>query len=76
MTTRRGLKKVHMNFESIYQKLDKAYQRNLNSERVRGGIVGIYAKMCVDSLLRDKLIAKGARQGGSLWLFLSLMVQT
>ncbi|KAJ2912907.1 hypothetical protein MD484_g7504, partial [Candolleomyces efflorescens] len=59
LTTRKGLKKVHANFDAIYRKLDTAYQKNPDNERVRGGIVGIYAKMCVDSLLRDKLYDKG-----------------
>ncbi|KAJ2933042.1 hypothetical protein H1R20_g4019, partial [Candolleomyces eurysporus] len=59
LTTRKGLKKVHANFDAIYKKLDNAYQKNPDNERVRGGIVGIYAKMCVDSLLRNKLYEKG-----------------
>ncbi|KAJ3503069.1 hypothetical protein NMY22_g18377 [Coprinellus aureogranulatus] len=59
MTTRKGLKRIYAQFDSIYTKLDSAYQRNLQHERIRGGIVGIYAKMCVDSMLRNKLIEKG-----------------
>ena len=59
MTTRNGLKKIHANFDSIYKKLDSAYQRYIDHEGIRGGIVGIYAKMCVDSLLRNKLFEKG-----------------
>lgn len=59
MTTRRGLKKIHNHFDEIYKKLDTAYQRNIGNERIRGGIVGIYAKMCVDSLLRNKLFERG-----------------
>ena len=62
MTTRRGLKDKYANFETIYQKLDMAYQRNPNNERVKGAIVGIYAKMCVEPLLRDKLLAKGTHE--------------
>ncbi|KAF5340216.1 hypothetical protein D9611_007973 [Ephemerocybe angulata] len=59
MTTRRGLKKILLNFDSIYKKLDTAYQRNLSNERIRGSIVGIYAKMSVDALLRNKLFERG-----------------
>ncbi|KAJ7484420.1 hypothetical protein FB451DRAFT_1232475 [Mycena latifolia] len=59
IATRSGLKKVHANFESIYRRLDKAYTRNASNVRVKGGIVGIYARMCVDSLLRNKLFERG-----------------
>ncbi|KAJ7731107.1 hypothetical protein DFH07DRAFT_929368 [Mycena maculata] len=59
ISTRSGLKKVHANFESIYRRLDKAYTKNASNERVMGGIVGIYAKLSVDSLLRNKLFQKG-----------------
>jgi hypothetical protein len=62
MTTRRGLKKVYTNFDTVYNKLDSAYRSNLDNERIRGGIVGIYAKMCVDSLLRNKLMERGKRE--------------
>ncbi|KAF8651578.1 hypothetical protein AX16_004694 [Volvariella volvacea WC 439] len=59
LTTRSGLKKVHANFASICQKLDAAYEGHKDNERLAGGIVGIYAKMCSDSILRNKLWAKG-----------------
>ena len=59
--SRSGLKKVHNNFPQIYRKLDAAYvgaqQRRL--EKLMGGIVGIWAKMCSDSILRDKLFNEG-----------------
>lgn len=61
MTTRKGLKKVHINFDTIYRKLDSAYQRYPDNERIRGGVVGIYSKMSVDSLLRNKLIERGTK---------------
>ncbi|TBU57428.1 hypothetical protein BD310DRAFT_821584 [Dichomitus squalens] len=59
--TRSGLKKVHANFNDIYRKLDSAYvgaQRRGN-EKLMGGIVGIWAKMCADAILRDKLFDEG-----------------
>ncbi|TDL19575.1 hypothetical protein BD410DRAFT_900101 [Rickenella mellea] len=55
LSTRSGLKKVHKNFLEIYKRLDNAYTRNIENDRIVGGIVGIYAKMCADSLLRDRL---------------------
>ena len=60
LATRSGLKKVHANFNVIYNRIDKAYQRDLGNYKIRGGIVGIFAKMCVDSILRNKLFEKGA----------------
>ena len=66
LNTRSGLKKVHNNFPQIYRKLDAAYvgaqQRRL--EKLMGGIVGIWAKMCSDSILRDKLFNEGAWTAG------------
>ncbi|KAF4616500.1 hypothetical protein D9613_008591 [Agrocybe pediades] len=59
LTTRSGLKKVHANFNDIFNRIDKVYQRNLDNFKFRGAIVGIYTKMCVDSLLRNKLFDKG-----------------
>jgi hypothetical protein len=54
---------VHANFEAVYRRLDKAYQKyfKLDNEKITGGIVWIYAKMCADSILRDKLFAKGQK---------------
>ncbi|CAA7268445.1 unnamed protein product [Cyclocybe aegerita] len=59
LTTRSGLKKVHASFNAIYTRLDKGYEQNIGNDRIRGGIVGIFARMCVDSLLRNKLFDKG-----------------
>lgn len=59
ITTRSGFKKVHTNFNVIYNRIDNAYQKNLGNYKIRGGIVGIFAKMCVDSILRNKLFEKG-----------------
>jgi hypothetical protein len=59
LSTRSGLKKVHANFSSIYSKLEKAYELSGENNKIKGGIVGIVAKMCVDSLLRNKLFGKG-----------------
>ncbi|KAF5383157.1 hypothetical protein D9615_004964 [Tricholomella constricta] len=59
LTTRSGLKKVHANFEVIYRRLDKACEKYPDNERIVGGVVGIYAKMCSDSILRNKLHERG-----------------
>ncbi|KAI0371333.1 hypothetical protein BV20DRAFT_1035333 [Pilatotrama ljubarskyi] len=59
--TRSGLKKVHMNFPDISKKLDTVYvaaQRRQN-ERLMGAVVGVWAKMCADAILRDKLFHEG-----------------
>jgi hypothetical protein len=59
IATRSGLKKVHANFDAIYERLNRAYEKYPADEKLRGGIIGIYAKMCADSLLRNKLFSKG-----------------
>ncbi|EMD40212.1 hypothetical protein CERSUDRAFT_112416 [Gelatoporia subvermispora B] len=57
--TRSGLKKVHSEFNDIYKKLDRAYTSNRDNPRIMGGIVGIWAKMSADAILRDKLFKEG-----------------
>ncbi|EMD40211.1 hypothetical protein CERSUDRAFT_122273 [Gelatoporia subvermispora B] len=58
LSTRSGLKKIHEDFDNIYRKLDRAYSSE-NNPKMMGGIVGIWAKMSADALLRDKLFKKG-----------------
>ena len=55
------MKKVHAKFDKIYKKLEEAYAgaQSRKLERLMGGIVGIWAKMCADSILRDKLFDAG-----------------
>ncbi|EIN09025.1 hypothetical protein PUNSTDRAFT_68270 [Punctularia strigosozonata HHB-11173 SS5] len=61
LTKRRGLKQIHENFETLYGRLDAVYKvyEEEGKEMVLGGIIGIFAKMCSDALLRDKLFEKG-----------------
>ena len=59
LTTRNGLKKIHRDFDAIYRRLDRLYDKNSTNEKIVGGVVGIYAKMCADSILRDKLFKAG-----------------
>ena len=62
LTTRSGLKKVHTNFSDIYNKLNSAYiaAQQRGNEKFMGGIVGVWAKMCADAILRDRLFNEGA----------------
>ncbi|OBZ77723.1 hypothetical protein A0H81_02629 [Grifola frondosa] len=61
LTTRSGLKKVHARFPEYYKRLDNAYIVGMRShnEKLMGGIVGIWAKMSADVILRDKLFKEG-----------------
>ncbi|PCH44867.1 hypothetical protein WOLCODRAFT_77377, partial [Wolfiporia cocos MD-104 SS10] len=59
ISQRSGLKKVHLRFDEIFKKLDAAYTQNKENERIIGGIVGIWAKMSADALLRNKLFKAG-----------------
>ncbi|PPQ66949.1 hypothetical protein CVT26_009980 [Gymnopilus dilepis] len=59
LTTRGGFKKAHANFNAIYTKIEQIYQQHPDNSNLRGAIVGILAKMCIDSLLRNKLFERG-----------------
>ncbi|KAF9819414.1 hypothetical protein IEO21_02157 [Rhodonia placenta] len=59
ITRRSGLKKVHAHFNEIYKKLNDVYTKNLGNDKIMGGIVGIWAKMFADSILRDRLFKEG-----------------
>ncbi|KAJ3533482.1 hypothetical protein NM688_g7276 [Phlebia brevispora] len=52
-------KKIHAGFSDIQSNLDVAFRKYEGNEKVMGGIVGIWARMCVDSILRDKLFEAG-----------------
>ncbi|GAW02933.1 set and mynd domain-containing protein 3 [Lentinula edodes] len=71
LNSRSGLRRVHSNFDAIWRRLDGAYTKYERNERILIGIVGIYAKMCADAILRDKLFQRGflSKIRGSLWLF-------
>ncbi len=59
LTTRHGLKKIHAKFDTIYARLDGAYEAYRHEEKITGGIIGVYARMCADDLIRDRLYNKG-----------------
>lgn len=67
--TRSGLKKVHAHFPEMSKKLDSMYiaAQKKGNERLMGGIVGVWAKMCADSILRDKLFQEGAHRAMLDW---------
>ncbi|KDR72533.1 hypothetical protein GALMADRAFT_101649 [Galerina marginata CBS 339.88] len=56
--TRGGMKKIHANFDEIYARMEKLYQESGNNIKVQGAIVGLFAKMSIDSILRNKLFEK------------------
>ncbi|EIN09049.1 hypothetical protein PUNSTDRAFT_102596, partial [Punctularia strigosozonata HHB-11173 SS5] len=64
LTTRKGLKQVHVNFDALCDRLDAAYAmyEEEGNVMVLGGIVRIYSKMCADGILRDKLFERGLMQ--------------
>lgn len=51
------------------KKLDTMYiaAQKKGNERLMGGIVGVWAKMCADSILRDKLFQEGAHRAVLDW---------
>ena len=55
MHSRNGLKKIHANFPEIQRDLGTAFSRYRDNEKVVGGIIGIWARMSVDAVLRDRL---------------------
>ena len=59
LNTRSGLKKVHAKFDSIYQRIETVFQDSPHDIKLRGGIISIYAKMCIDSILRNRLFDEG-----------------
>ncbi|TCD65202.1 hypothetical protein EIP91_002988 [Steccherinum ochraceum] len=59
LNKRSGLKKIHSNFSEIYRKLNNAYTSHSVNEKIIGGIVAIWAKMCVDAVLRNRLVREG-----------------
>ncbi|KAI0771060.1 hypothetical protein BD413DRAFT_604711 [Trametes elegans] len=61
LSTRHGFKNIHARFNEIYKRLDAAYvsARGRGHEQVMGGVVGIMAKVCSGTKLRDRLFDKG-----------------
>ncbi|EMD40197.1 hypothetical protein CERSUDRAFT_71973 [Gelatoporia subvermispora B] len=62
LATRSRFKQAFTQIDKIYDKLDQAYTSSEGSIKIKGAIVGIWAKLAVDSLLRHKLFEKGFLQ--------------
>lgn len=61
MNKRSGLKNIHVQFSEIFTKLDATFAKakEVSNYKVMGGIVGIWTKMLLDSLLRNRLVKEG-----------------
>ncbi|KDR72532.1 hypothetical protein GALMADRAFT_228823 [Galerina marginata CBS 339.88] len=56
--TRSGLKRIHANFDEIYSRMEELYRASENDIKIQGAIVGILARMSLDSILRNKIFEK------------------
>ena len=59
MKTRNGLKHVHADFGRIQAQLVAVYDEYRGDDKVMGGIVGIWARMADDAILRTRLVRAG-----------------
>jgi hypothetical protein len=59
LTTRSGLRKVYSDFEQLNSRLHAAYNAQGSTWMIKGAVVGIYAKMSVDSVLSSKVFKEG-----------------
>jgi hypothetical protein len=50
--------------------MNAMYNDNLDKEKITGGIVGIWAKMCTDSILMRKLFEKGQESSDGYGVYL------
>ncbi|KAJ3841160.1 hypothetical protein EV361DRAFT_577245 [Lentinula raphanica] len=57
--TKAGLKKVYFNFDDIASRLDAAFTRYEDNDKIVYCIVGIYSTLCDDAILRTKLYETG-----------------
>ncbi|KAI1782472.1 hypothetical protein LXA43DRAFT_905673 [Ganoderma leucocontextum] len=64
LSTRRGLKRVHKQFEDIYEQLHHVYTSATQRRfpLVMAAVVGLIVKMNVDDILREKLFQRGLLQ--------------
>ena len=53
LTTRSGLKKVHLNLSNIQRRLDDKFNkaRIMGNGAVMAGVIAIYAKVCLVALI-------------------------
>ncbi|KAJ3571255.1 hypothetical protein NP233_g3869 [Leucocoprinus birnbaumii] len=59
LDTNKGLKKVYNDFDSYYGWLESLYNQVHRYPMIQVGVIAIFAKMCKDNLLMDKLIEQG-----------------
>ncbi|THH00039.1 hypothetical protein EW026_g2433 [Hermanssonia centrifuga] len=59
LETRSGLTKIHNNFPQIQKNLQAAYTKYEGNAKITGGIAGIWARMSIDVILRDRLFREG-----------------
>ena len=50
---------MDVNFTSIYNALDDIYELYSDDDQIVGGVVSIYAKMCVNNALVKQLLDHG-----------------
>ncbi|KLO16152.1 hypothetical protein SCHPADRAFT_870193 [Schizopora paradoxa] len=55
VTTRSGLKLIHKDFEAVHGRLDSVFALFVNNDAIANGVIAIYAKMCADNILKDRL---------------------
>ncbi|KAF7310075.1 SET and MYND-domain-containing protein 3 [Mycena indigotica] len=58
LSTRSALKRIHGKLDEIYPRMAQEFERTPDV-RIKGGIVDIYAKMCMDVILRNRLFGFG-----------------
>ena len=62
ISSRSGLKAIHKDFSGVFDRLDKTYTTFKSNDAIAGCVIAIYAKMCADTKLRDRLFQeKGKR---------------
>ncbi|EJD37104.1 hypothetical protein AURDEDRAFT_173862 [Auricularia subglabra TFB-10046 SS5] len=59
LNKRSGFKQAHKDFDAIQKRLIKMFNAFPGNETVQGGIALIWAKLCSDGMLRDRLVHEG-----------------
>ncbi|KAJ3776442.1 hypothetical protein FB446DRAFT_298862 [Lentinula raphanica] len=55
LSTKAGLKRVYFKFDAIASRLDAAFTRYEDTDKIVCGVVGIYTELCVDAVLNARL---------------------
>lgn len=59
-STKQGVKKTLMNYDRIYERLERLYELNPANPKVVGGVVAIYTRLCAKTCLRNELFKDGS----------------